>query len=37
MWNFLKTVELKKKMVNPCNYMDKDEAWKNFIYLKNNV
>ena len=30
MWNFLKTVELKKKMVNPCNYMDNDAAWKNF-------
>jgi phosphoglycerol transferase MdoB-like AlkP superfamily enzyme len=30
MWNFLKTVELKKKMVNPSNYMDKDTAWKKF-------
>jgi phosphoglycerol transferase MdoB-like AlkP superfamily enzyme len=34
MWNFLKTVELKRKMVNPCNYMDKDAAWKNFNFVE---
>jgi phosphoglycerol transferase MdoB-like AlkP superfamily enzyme len=34
MWNFLKTVELKKKMVNPSNYMDKDTAWKKFYFTE---
>jgi len=30
MWNFIKTVTLKRKLVNPCNYTDKYEAYKNF-------
>jgi len=35
MWNFFKTVERNKKLVNPCNYMDIKEAFKKF-YLANN-
>ena len=30
MWNFFKTVERKKKMVNPCNYSDQISARKKF-------
>ena len=30
LWNFLKTVELKRKMVNPCNYFDSNVALDKF-------
>lgn len=30
MWNFLKTIERSKKMVNPCNYKNRDEAFSLF-------
>ena len=30
MWNFLKTIERSKKMVNPCNYTNRNEALSKF-------
>ena len=30
MWNFFKTIERSKKMVNPCNYTNRDEAYRIF-------
>ncbi len=30
LWNFAKTVERKKKLVNPCQYFDNETAQKNF-------
>jgi phosphoglycerol transferase MdoB-like AlkP superfamily enzyme len=30
LWNFFKTVERKKKMINPCNYFNREEAYQKF-------
>lgn len=30
LWNFFKTAERKKKMLNPCEFFDKNEAFNNF-------
>jgi phosphoglycerol transferase MdoB-like AlkP superfamily enzyme len=30
MWNFLKTIERSKKLVNPCNYTNRNEAFRIF-------
>lgn len=35
MWNFFKTVERKKAMVNPCNYSDKEQACKKFDLVES--
>jgi len=36
MWNFFKTIERSTKLVNPCNYMDKSDAYNLFYLVGNN-
>ncbi len=35
LWSFFKTVERKKKMINPCYYFDKDQALSKFRLVEN--
>jgi phosphoglycerol transferase MdoB-like AlkP superfamily enzyme len=35
LWHFLKTVERKKKMVNPCSYFDSNVAYDKFNFVEN--
>ncbi len=35
LWYFFKSVERKGKMVNPCNYFEKEEAWQEFNSFEN--
>lgn len=36
MWNFSKTLERKKKMINPCKYFENEEAYKKFNLFESS-